>query len=141
LNPYILHLLKKTLGVNYKVCNSACRSELNRWRMKTKIQLSIIKFWEHIVNSYNTLIHKIYLTTDQNNAAIFLWLSQAMTGFLMYHIVVLFYGSCFINFINLRLKTTCVPASVLYTYAPHTNINNSTTLQAAIMYTVFDNNL
>jgi hypothetical protein len=58
--------------------------------MKTKIQLSIIKFWEHIVNSYNTLIHKIYVATDKNTAAIFLWLSQAMTGFLMFHIVVFF---------------------------------------------------
>ena len=109
--------------------------------MKTKIQLSIIKFWEHIVNSYNTLIHKIYVATDKNTAAIFLWLSQAMTGFLMYHIVVLFYGSCFINFINLRLKTTCVPASVLYTYATHTNKNNRSTLQTAIMYTVVVNNM
>ena len=109
--------------------------------MKTKVQLSIIKLWEHIVNCYNTLIHKIYLTTDQINAAIFVWLSQAMTGFLMYHIVVPFYGSCFINFINLRVKTTCVPASVLYTYVTHTNRNNSTTLQTAIMYTVVVNNL
>ena len=88
-----LHLTftkKKSLGVFNKVCNSACRSVLNRLWMKTKIQLSIIKFWEHIVNSYNTLIHKIYLATDKNNAAIFLWLSQAMTGFLMFHIVVFF---------------------------------------------------
>jgi len=47
----------------------------------------------------------------------------------------------FINIMNLRFQTTCVPAFVLYTYATQTNLNNSTTLQAAIMYTVVVNYL
>lgn len=71
-----LHLkfIKETIGVNYKACNSACRSELNRLPMKTKIQISIIKFWDHIIYSNNTLVHKIYLTTENNN----LWVKNLM---------------------------------------------------------------
>ena len=48
--------------------------------MKTKIQVLITKCWDHIVNSNNILIHKIYL-------AIFLWLSQSMNGFSMQYVV------------------------------------------------------
>ena len=69
-DPYeYLHLkfIKEILGVHCKATNTACRSELNRLPLKAKIQISALKFFEHIHSSHNTLVNKIYLATENTN--------------------------------------------------------------------------
>ena len=89
-------------------------------------------------------MHSIISHSENNNATKYFELQNIWGG----GRPPLYYGpashnniQCFINFVNISFKTTCVPASVLYTYATQTNRNNSTTLQAAIMYTVVVNYL
>jgi hypothetical protein len=62
-----LHLkfIKETIGVNHKAFNYACRSELNILPMNTKIYFGSI-----FVNSNNTIVHKIYLATENNNPCV-----------------------------------------------------------------------
>ena len=64
-----LHIkfLKEILGVNSKTSNVACLAELNRLPLKVKILIQVIKFWEHITNSTNTLVNKIYCNIPSNN--------------------------------------------------------------------------
>ena len=69
-DPYEhLHLkfIKEILGVHSKATNSACLAELNRHPLKVKIMIQVIKFWEHISNSNNTLVSEIYNNIPQNN--------------------------------------------------------------------------
>lgn len=62
-----LKFIKEILAVHCKATNAACRSELNRLPLKAKIQISAIKFLEHIVCSNNTLVNKVYFTTEDTN--------------------------------------------------------------------------
>ena len=64
-----LHIkfIKEILGVHSKATNVACLSELNRSPLKDKIKLLSIKFWDHISNSPNTLVNKIYNNLSQTN--------------------------------------------------------------------------
>lgn len=64
-----LHIkfIKEILGVHSKATNAACLSELNRYPLKVKILTLMIKFWEHISSSSDTLVNKIYKNIPQNN--------------------------------------------------------------------------
>ena len=69
-DPYEhLHLkfIKEILGVHSKATNSACLTELNRQPLKVKIITQVIKFWEHIAHSNNTLVNEIYNNIPHNN--------------------------------------------------------------------------
>ncbi len=69
-DPYEhLHLkfIKEILGVHSKAMNSACLTELNRQPLKVKIITQVIKFWEHIAHSNNTLVNEIYNNIPHNN--------------------------------------------------------------------------
>lgn len=57
-----LHLkfAKEILGVNWNTSNSACLAELNRKKLQYKIQLNVLKFYNHILNSPNSLVFEIY---------------------------------------------------------------------------------
>ena len=64
-----LHLkfIKEILGIHSKATNVACLAELNRFPLKDKIKLLSLKFWDHISNSTNTLVNKIYKNLPTNN--------------------------------------------------------------------------
>ena len=62
-----LKIIKEILGIHYKSTNADCREELKRLPLKSKIQCSALKFWEHILSSDNTLINKIYYATIDTN--------------------------------------------------------------------------
>ena len=66
-----MKFIKEILGVHSKATNVACRAELARTPIKTKIQFSAIKCLEHIVSSNNTLVNKIYVNTENSNT----WIS------------------------------------------------------------------
>ena len=66
-----MKFIKEILGVHSKATNVACRAELARTPLKTKIQFSAIKYLEHIVSSNNTLVNKIYVNTENSNT----WIS------------------------------------------------------------------
>ena len=70
-DPYkYLHLkfIKEILGIHYQSTNVACTAELNKLPLKSNIQCSALKFWEHILTSNNTLINKIYYATVGTNS-------------------------------------------------------------------------
>ena len=49
-----MKFFKEVLGVHYKATNAACRAELGRLPLKSKVQTAAIKFWEHIITSQNS---------------------------------------------------------------------------------------
>ena len=83
-----LHIkfIKEILGIHSKATNVACLSELNRYPLKDKIKLLIFKFWDHISNSPNTLVNKIYNNLPQNNrwyTTIKKWVSELGLGYII----------------------------------------------------------
>jgi hypothetical protein len=60
-----LKFIKEILGVQCKTTNVACLAETNRTPLHLKIKLSAIKLLDHIVNSPNTLVNKIYINTEK----------------------------------------------------------------------------
>ena len=65
---YIHMKIKGILGVHYKATNAACRAELARLPLKSKVQAAAIIFWEHVITSHNTLVNKIYCLTERTNS-------------------------------------------------------------------------
>ena len=65
-----LHIkfLKEILGVHCKSSNDACRAELSRLPLKSKILFSSIKFYDHIISSDNTLVQLVYIATKTRNS-------------------------------------------------------------------------
>ena len=59
-----MKFIKEILGVHCKAMNVACRSELGRLPLQSKIMFSCIKFLNH---SENTLAFKIFKATENNN--------------------------------------------------------------------------
>lgn len=57
-----LHLkfIKEILGVHSKATNVACLAETNRTPLHLKVQLNILKFLIHILNSPDSLVSDIY---------------------------------------------------------------------------------
>ena len=51
-----MKFIKEILGVHYKATNAACRAELGRLPLKSKVQTAAINFWEHIITSQNSLV-------------------------------------------------------------------------------------
>ena len=47
--------------------NAACRAEIGRLPLKSKVQTAAINIWEHIITSQNSLVNKIYSLTEQSN--------------------------------------------------------------------------
>ena len=39
-----------------------------RLPLKSKVEAAAINFWEHVITSHNTLIHKIYCLTERTNS-------------------------------------------------------------------------
>jgi hypothetical protein len=64
-----LHLkfIKEILGVQCKITNVACLAETNITPLQINIKLSAIQLLDHIVNSPNTFVNKIYINTEKNN--------------------------------------------------------------------------
>ena len=63
-----LNVMKEILGVQQcKTTNVACLAETNRTPLHLRIKLSAIKLLDHIVNSPNTLVNKIYINTEKTN--------------------------------------------------------------------------
>ena len=60
-----LNVIKEILGLQCKTTNVACLEETNRTPLHLKIKLSAIKLLDHIVNSPNTLVNKIYINTEK----------------------------------------------------------------------------
>ena len=60
-----LKFIKEILGVQCKTTNVACLAETNRTPLHLKIKLSAIQLLDHIVNSPNTLVNKIYINTEK----------------------------------------------------------------------------
>ena len=67
-----MKFIKEILGVHYKATNAACRAELGRLPLKSKVQTAAINFWEHIITSQNSLVNKTYSLTEQSN----LWVKK-----------------------------------------------------------------
>ena len=59
--------IKEILGVHCKTTNAACRAELGRLNMKSRISVTCIKYLNHIMSSSNTLVHKIFQATKPTN--------------------------------------------------------------------------
>lgn len=83
-----LHIkfIKEILGVHSKASNVTCLSELNRNPLKNKIKLLSIKFLDHISNSTNTLVNKIYINLPQSNKWILTiktWIRELGFGYLI----------------------------------------------------------
>ena len=69
-----------------KATNVACLAELNRHPLKARIKILAIKFWEHITNSSNTLVNKIYNNVNPNNTwntTIHKWINELGFGYLI----------------------------------------------------------
>ena len=69
-DPYEnLHLkfVKEILGVHWKTTNIACLAETNRNPLHLKIQLNILKFLIHILNSPSSLVSDIYRNIKENS--------------------------------------------------------------------------
>ena len=64
-----LHLkfIKEILGVHCKATNDACRAELCRLPLKSKILYSSIKYLEHILDSENSLVKPIFENSVPSN--------------------------------------------------------------------------
>jgi hypothetical protein len=61
--------MKEILVVQLKkTTNAPCRVDLSRHPLRTRIQFSSIKFWNHLITSKNTLAFKIYKTTVKTNS-------------------------------------------------------------------------
>ena len=56
------------MGVHCKSSNDACRAELSRLPLKSKILFSSIKFYDHIISSDNTLVQLVYIATKTRNS-------------------------------------------------------------------------
>ena len=54
--------------INIKATNAACRAELARLPLKSKVQAASINFGEYVITSHNTLVHKIYCLTEGANS-------------------------------------------------------------------------
>ena len=85
-----LHIkfIKEILGVQCKTTNVACLTETNRIPLYFKIQLSAIKFLNHIVNSPNTLVHKIYNNVEKTSKWVNIvkdWLNKLGFGHLTFN--------------------------------------------------------
>ena len=63
-----MKFIKEILGVHYKATNAACRAELARLPLKSKVQAAAIDFGEHVITSHNILVHKIYCLTERTNS-------------------------------------------------------------------------
>jgi hypothetical protein len=63
-----LHLkfMKEILGVHCKASNDACRAELGRLLMKSKILFSCVKFLEHILHLDVSLVKDVFHATNQS---------------------------------------------------------------------------
>ena len=55
-----MKFIKESLGVHYKATHAACRAELGRLPLKSKMQAAAINFLEHIITSQNSHVNKIY---------------------------------------------------------------------------------
>ena len=69
-DPYeSLHVkfIKEILGVHCKTSNDACRSELGRLPLRTKILMSSFNFLEHLTKSKHSLAHDIFRNTQNTN--------------------------------------------------------------------------
>ena len=62
-----MKFIKEILGVHCKTTNVACRSELGRLPIRSKIMFSSIKFLNHIISSENTLVFKLFQATEKDN--------------------------------------------------------------------------
>ena len=62
-----MKFIKEILGVNCKTSNSACRAELGILPLWPKISFLCIKFYNHLMESKNTLAHKIFVSTKNSN--------------------------------------------------------------------------
>lgn len=62
-----MKFIKEILGVHCKTTNVACRSELGRLPIQSKIMFSCVKFLNHLLLSENTLAFKIFKGTENNN--------------------------------------------------------------------------
>ena len=85
-----LHIkfIKEILGVQCKTTNVACLTETNRIPLYFKIHLSAIKFLNHIVNSPNTLVHKIYNNVEKTSKWVNIvkdWLNKLGFGHLTFN--------------------------------------------------------
>ncbi|XP_063418062.1 uncharacterized protein LOC134700624 [Mytilus trossulus] len=67
LEKFHMKFIKEILGVHCKAINAACRAELCRLPLCSKISFSCIKFYDHILRSENALISKVFLATEKNN--------------------------------------------------------------------------
>lgn len=69
-DPYEhLHIkfIKEILGVHSKTTNDACRAELARTPLRSKIQYSIVNFLNHIHSDKNSLLYQIFTATKATN--------------------------------------------------------------------------
>ena len=74
-DPYEnLHLkfIKEILGVHSKATNIACLAETNRTPLHLKVQINILKFLVHILNSPDSLVSNIYHNVRESS----LWVSH-----------------------------------------------------------------
>ena len=64
-----LHLkfIKEILGVHCKTSNDACRAELARLPLKSKIMFSCIKFLNHIKSQKDNLVYKVFVASKASN--------------------------------------------------------------------------
>ena len=60
-------MIKELLGVHCKTLNVACRSELGRLPINTKIIMASIKYLDHLITSEMSLVHGIFLETLNHN--------------------------------------------------------------------------
>ena len=81
-----LHIkfIKEILGVHSKATNVACLAELNRFPLKEKIILLSLKFWDHISNSTNTLVNKVYKNLPNDNR----WVITVKNGYKNWDLVI-----------------------------------------------------
>ena len=80
--------IKEILGVQCKTTNVAYLAETNRTPLHLKIKLSAIKLLDHIVNSPNTLVNKIYINTEKDNkwvTTIKEWINKLRIGHLYFN--------------------------------------------------------
>ena len=69
-DPYEnLHVkfIKEILGVHCKTSNDACRSELGRLPLRTKILMRSFNFLEHLTKSKHSMAHDIFRNTQNTN--------------------------------------------------------------------------
>ena len=57
--------MKEILGVYWKASNDACRAELGRLQMNSKILFSCVKFLEHILHLHGSLDKYNFHATNQ----------------------------------------------------------------------------